>query len=655
MKANSTIRLLFYIAIFYCPALRGQTISGVINSYYQVTAINTLSNTVSLNTAAGLSPGTRVLIIQMKGAAINSSNTSSFGDLSAINDAGNYEFNTICSINGNDAILQYQFLRTYNPAGQVQLVSVPVYNTITINGTLTANPWDPVSGTGGIVALEASGTIFLNGDINVSGMGFQGGILTNYPEPSPYDCSWFYTISDYFLSIPPSDKYHTGGKKGEGITDYILNKEYGRGKLANGGGGGNSTNTGGGGGANYGTGGNGGQRSNEGSFYCHGTNPGIGGLSLSPYGYTTAQNKIFMGGGGGGGHENNNAGEPGGNGGGIVILTAQTISGTGFSILADGVSPVNPGNTADIFSAESDGGGGGGAGGTIILNAASISGSITASANGAKGSNASNIADSNCMGPGGGGGGGAIWAAGSSFPAAVTASENGGSNGVISNNAGVAACRGSANGATAGANGIAQPNYQAPVATNNTCVILAASDLLYFKGSITDNGAELFWEMNQTAGISSYAIASSVNRVNYTTIGYIDNEGAKNLRFTDPEKKEGTVYYRLQLIYKNGDTAYSEIVGLTRIPQSAVQLTGIRPNPVTDHLDVILFASEKEEIDLLLYNAYGQKIQSGTHVLNAGYTYITIPAAGLPSGIYFLFIKGKNIQEVKRFIKQGPR
>src|SRR5215216_2422655 len=73
MKNVALIRLA--LMIFYCHCsigAIGQSISGIINSYYQVTAINTSTNAVVVSNAAGLAPGVKVLIIQMKGAAINS-------------------------------------------------------------------------------------------------------------------------------------------------------------------------------------------------------------------------------------------------------------------------------------------------------------------------------------------------------------------------------------------------------------------------------------------------------------------------------------------------------------------------------------------------------------------------------------------------------
>src|SRR5580658_6280921 len=79
-----------------------QSISGIVNSYYQVTAINTGSNSVTVSNSSGLTPKTRVLLIQMKGATIDASNSSSYGNITAINNAGNYEMNTICNVSGND-------------------------------------------------------------------------------------------------------------------------------------------------------------------------------------------------------------------------------------------------------------------------------------------------------------------------------------------------------------------------------------------------------------------------------------------------------------------------------------------------------------------------------------------------------------------------
>ena len=438
-------------------------------------------------------------------------------------------------------------------------------------------------------------------------------------------------------------------KKGEGIADYITNEEYGRGKLANGGGGGNNSNTGGAGGGNYGAGGDGGQRTMESTFKCHGYNPGVGGTSLATYGYTTAQNKIFFGAGGGSGQENNNVGLPGGNGGGIVILTANLITGSGTSILANGFSPTNSTNT-DPTQAEGDGAGGGGAGGTVIINATSVTGNISINANGANGTNSSYSID-DCTGPGGGGGAGVIWSAGAAFPAAITPSVIGGSNGVVSSTSTIVACRGSANSATPGSNGIAQANYAAPIMNTFVCFPLPINDLTFFKGMVDENANVLSWQMNNIENIASYKIESSFDQVKFDSLTIINNNGNKNFTYKDYRKNEGTVYYRLALINKDGTINYSQIVPLTRNENSLLQFISIQPNPVINNLSVNIYAKENEQANIIVYNSYGQKITSLLSQLNIGYTKINIPVSNLLSGTYFVLIKGENINAIKSFIK----
>ena len=54
------------------------------------------------------------------------------------------------------------------------MIRVPQYYNATITGTVTAIPWDGISG--GIVALDVAGTLNFNGRaIDVSDRGFRGG------------------------------------------------------------------------------------------------------------------------------------------------------------------------------------------------------------------------------------------------------------------------------------------------------------------------------------------------------------------------------------------------------------------------------------------------------------------------------------------------
>jgi len=405
----------------------------IINKYAAVLGLNkSCANTYIVDTAAAFSIGDTILMIQMKGATIDSSNSSSFGTILSYNNAGNYEYNVVQSIAGNNMGLKYRVVKNYDiPNGKIQFVKVPSFSTYSANTRHTCIPWN--GSKGGVFAIKVSGKLTLNADIDVSGMGFKGGqgstIASNTPQCDRLD----------FYYGPNID---SGAQKGEGISVLSTAKLYGRGALANGGGGGNSSNAGGGGGGNAGFGGVGGME-------IQSCNPSInvtGGAGGDKLTYAVATNKIFMGGGGGAGHTNDQVQSDGGNGGGIIIVQAGNIIGNKNSFMANGANaPECSGPTANCTN---DGTGGGGGGGAVLISAGGVFGQPTIEAKGGKGANAylSTAMITNATGPGGGGGGGLAYV--SSGPAAfIAATLTGGLSGLLPQQTN------SPHGAVAGANG----------------------------------------------------------------------------------------------------------------------------------------------------------------------------------------------------------
>ncbi len=650
MRIKSLIGLIISVIALYLQGY-SQSVSGVINTCQRVTAINTVTNTLTVSSIAGLAPGQRILMIQMKGATINNTNSASFGNMVAINNAGNYELNTICSIVGNDVLLQNVILRTYTVSGFVQIVTVPQYTSVTVTDTLRATPFNAASGTGGVIALRATDTIFLNSGVTASGAGFPGGALTNFTTPT-YDCIWSTDVTNYFLALAPApNQYYSGGKKGEGVADYIVNAEYARGKQANGGGGGNNHNAGGGGGANYGTGGAGGRRAGESPFGCHGANGGIGGLSLSAYGYTVGNNKIFLGGGGGAGHGNNFKEQPGGNGGGIILLIANVIVSSGRTIASNGSMAYNAA-CYDPYQAEGDGAGGGGSGGTIIIDVNNISGTITTEAIGANGANSSHFPPTplnDCTGPGGGGGGGVVWVSTGSFPGAITSNISGGANGIVSMTSALA-CKGATNNATPGTAGSNLLNHATPIASSFTCAPLPASNLKYFKGKINSSIATLQWELKDGTIPDRYILERSDDGAIFNPVSTISSNGNRVFSFNDASLKLGPIYYRLKILNKNSSTEFSTILQLTNdqsINAETMQLiTDQDKGLVMVNFNSYLHSSGK----LILFKATGEKIKEQPISIRPGLNKGTINTLQLPNGTYVISLITDTNRYSKKFL-----
>lgn len=393
--------------------------SIIINKYTEVLNMTDVcKNIIEVSNASEFFVGDTILMIQMKGADIDSTNTANFGSITDYKNAGNYEFNYIKSKNGNKIELLNTLERQYDFAdGKVQLIRVPYFQDYTVTTKLTCLPWD--GSKGGVLVFNVQNNLTLEADIDVSGKGFRGGI-DPFSNPAAVNC---YQNQFYY---PPNADNASG--KGEGIAIISSQKSFGKGALANGGGGGNSHNSGGGGGSNGNTGGMGGY--NYELTPCNTIVPfdnrGIGGKQLN---YDNAANKIFMGGGGGAGQSNNPEGFQalGGNGAGIVIISANTIDGNNHDIKANGVDGLACSGLSGFGCHE--GMGGGGAGGTVLLNISSYADLLNCNTKGGKGGDMI-VGGAGRLGSGGGGSGGITWFSSSSLPANINLVNSGGLNGV---------------------------------------------------------------------------------------------------------------------------------------------------------------------------------------------------------------------------------
>lgn len=408
-----------------------------------------------------LSAGDLIMIIQMQGASINTSNSSNYGAITNYNNVGLYEFRCVASVpNSSSIMVTVPLSNSYSASGHTQIVRIPRYTSFSLPAGNSIRPAAWNGNTGGVTVIEVEGNATINGSINATGMGFRGGAFENNTQAASSNVTIFFSSNDA-----------DGGNKGESIAGYeteynALGGRFGRGAPANGGGGGNSHNAGGGGGANAGnvSGWNGlGNPDNSGlswaaawnleggSFslntssgggrggYTYGANnqnaitlaPGnaswggnsrrnTGGYGGRPLNYSSG--RIFLGGGGGAGDGNNNAATGGAAGGGIVfIICYGNISGTG-TIISNGA------NAANTNASHNDAPGGGGGGGTIILSASgTIASTLTLNANGGNGGNQL-IANNESEGPGGGGGGGYIAVSGGTPARTATGGLNGTTN-----------------------------------------------------------------------------------------------------------------------------------------------------------------------------------------------------------------------------------
>lgn len=377
------------------------SISGIVNKHTAVLGIDSCNRTLAVKSGRGFKADDWVLIIQMKGATVTTTDDASFGQIVSYRDAGNYELARVRYTYNESITLNDDLINHYDLTGLVQLVRVASYTNAVVKDTVTAPPWNGTSG--GVVVLKVAGKLVLHADIDVSGRGFRGG------NPSlQYEADGATGYKYFFLP-------GLSGEKGEGIAAKLEAYRYGRGRLANGAGGGNAMMAGGGGGGNHAAGGKGG--------FQYEDSLDVGGLGGEPLVYSNDSDKVFLGGGGGGGQFQwgSDAGTYGACGGGIIIIIADTIAGNSRYLKADGARVLD--------TVYSNGGGGGGGGGVILLDVAGYSSVVTASVRGGDGANSFHDSGEPSTSPGGGGGGGIVWVSNGSMPGNLTVTATGGAAG----------------------------------------------------------------------------------------------------------------------------------------------------------------------------------------------------------------------------------
>jgi uncharacterized repeat protein (TIGR01451 family) len=426
---------------------------GVGSANAGTTVINYGAARIDLNASStNFAVGDLALVIQIQDAAIDNTNTGAYGDgvagdpgtgSSNLRSAGFYEFKRVTAVTASSINIDSGLANTYTSSNatttdgnrRFQVVRVPQLASASLPaGTTTVPAWDGT--TGGLIVVDASGTLNLNGAvINANGSGFRGG-----GSQTANVISGVNTLD--YRAAQSATNDHLGGPKGEGIagtprfvkgptvvngftgvdlgtSGYPNSFDLARGAPGNAGGGGTQHNSGGGGGGNAGNGGNGGNsfgfysatdtggcvNFGAGFFSCTGDGSravgGYGGTGLAP-----VATRIFLGGGGGAG-ENNNANDnptvaqgSGGNGGGLVFIRARFITGSAtINTNGEGGQP-----------AGRDAGGGGGAGGTVVLVSETLSvPGLVVNANGGVGGNTGlPLYPNETQGTGGGGGGGAV-------------------------------------------------------------------------------------------------------------------------------------------------------------------------------------------------------------------------------------------------------
>lgn len=188
--------------------------------------------------------------------------------------------------------------------------------------------------------------------------------------------------------------------------------------------------------------------------------------------------------------------------------------------------------------------------------------------------------------------------------------------------------------------------YASRLLSNGTLPI----NLLEFKCIETGETVVLQWKTSNEINNAGFDIERSADAVHWEKLAFkLASQSASTVvtyYFTDARPLDGTSYYRLKQMDRDGLFTYSKTIQVNRSKQ--VASIRVWPNPTSDVLN-IRFAENQFAGRLQLYNTNGELVLQRSIYNQQGYH---INLKTLPGGTYYLYCISESGTIVKQVIKK---
>ena len=169
--------------------------------------------------------------------------------------------------------------------------------------------------------------------------------------------------------------------------------------------------------------------------------------------------------------------------------------------------------------------------------------------------------------------------------------------------------------------------------------------------------AKLDWNTSSEQNSSHFNVERSLDGNSFVVAGKVNAAGNSSSNrvyaFADNLAKvphTGVVYYRLNMIDKDGKAAYSEVKS---IRPAKVQLgAALLQNPVNSEARVLYQAAASETISIRVLDSRGQLLMQQQQQVSAGANQIRLATASLAKGIYIIEVNSNGERSTLRVVKE---
>jgi len=175
-----------------------------------------------------------------------------------------------------------------------------------------------------------------------------------------------------------------------------------------------------------------------------------------------------------------------------------------------------------------------------------------------------------------------------------------------------------------------------------------------FTARLSDGKVYLRWVTGDEQSNTAFTLLRASGNQQYTALATFKgtNRAGENIyEYTDDKPLPDLSYYRILETGPDGRQQYfpaRKILAKTSFGKLAI----VSPNPFYSELSAFLTLNKAQKVTVTLTDLNGKILVTMNGPYAEGTTEISIPAASLSRGIYFLKIAGENKSEIHKIIKQ---
>jgi hypothetical protein len=169
--------------------------------------------------------------------------------------------------------------------------------------------------------------------------------------------------------------------------------------------------------------------------------------------------------------------------------------------------------------------------------------------------------------------------------------------------------------------------------------------LTSFNAAVISNNISLNWTTTNEVNVKGFTVEKSKDGINFSEQSFVTAKNsmtANNYTATDV-LGNGTTYYRLKMIDKDGSFTYSKVINLS---SKAIKGLSVYPNPAVNGIAAVTHAAAGSHASIEVVDISGKRLAVQT--VQAGAVQTSIDMGQLTKGNYFIiYTDGETRQSVQ--------